>query len=643
MTTTASSSPRHRLRSAALLVLVAAVVALLAVGLGPAPASASPAPAPQFTIPPINIPGLPGATPTPSASATSASATSASASSGRPASSTSQQSSSAAPTATLDPCADGRCVPEGKNRECLLLEKVWMYKEFKGLYLPLDLSAYFADRFADKYTKVEKQFPKDLVNASYFLDFFGGKPYSLLGDEFKYFNLRQAGCQLPTHRWYLYWLAVDMYDFYQARQDPCSSGGTLRLCGATLDERANQVAADFANTTYCNGPAEYKAKGEEYIKQLKSHRFRAASEPCVSGDMVEADQKHCGYYSEFGACVNADKCPDLDPDLKKRCPDVIKNFNSQFNAAATADGVTKTDEKTFPWVPVIIGGGAFLIVAGGLVSLRMTRRKSGAGLVATLGRTFGRTTARPGTGTAGGSAPAAPPVNFANSAPTGPGGAGGAATTAAATAAVVAGGAAAASSVAPPAPAAVTDTQPLLAPSVAAYSQVGAASNATMAGSVVGTTADTRASMYSYQVDPASGAVIAASSPAMAATAVQYVDQYGNPVAVDPATGYMVAASTGGSAEQHQYVLNADGSVTTTTLAQQQQQQQYDQQQQHMTTTTTTTTEQMVYYVDQNGNPVDAQGNPVAMPQPMMMAPPALGTPVQQPLAMPQPGAAPRQ
>ncbi|KAJ3363334.1 hypothetical protein GGF31_000999 [Allomyces arbusculus] len=307
---------------------------------------------------------------------------------------TSSGDSTATPTATpdVDPCDTGRCTPPNLKTECILLEKLGGLNAFKGVYLPVDVRPYFRDRFPGKYD--DSVFPSELKNITDFQNLFGNMPWSYPTNNADFYNEKTAGCKLPDQRYYITWVYVDMVDYFKnTKKDACSVGASMPVCATTFDQRVLVVNATLNNVTMCSGPAEYKAKGQAYLKQLQTHPFRSTdTTTCVSGDTIEKGGQTCGYYGQFSACLHADTCTDLASDLRSQCPTVLQNWAkannpSVFNNGSSSDG----SSSKFPVGAVVIGVVAAGVVIVGLVSLARTRAKS-ASLMKTLGRTLGRVT-----------------------------------------------------------------------------------------------------------------------------------------------------------------------------------------------------------------------------------------------------------
>ncbi|KAI9216508.1 hypothetical protein BC828DRAFT_393443 [Blastocladiella britannica] len=585
---------------------------------------------PTFTLPTLVLPTKTSATPT----ATDMSSTTAS--------KTDSTSASATATPTEDPCQDGRCQPPGKSQDCLVINKAWNFRRFTPTaYLPIDLRAYFKDRFPLSYPG--SNFPAEMRNASDLVNLWGVESWSLFSTKFDEYSTNQAGCQLLRQRWMQTWNLVDLYQYYQSKGDPCSgSGPILNVCAATFDERADSVAMDWNNATFCNGATEQRKLGTDYVTKLRTHPYRSDGPGCVSGNDVEGELNKCGYYTESGACLMASTCPNLDPAVVAVCPQRLAGLSKLINPSGKVDGSGSSSSNS-GLTTIVVAAVVVVALVGGLIALISTRRKSG-GIIQTLGRTMARVTTLGRNNTAGRAA-------AANAAAAGSNGGNGGASVAVPAVPM-------AMHNAPPPPQGMpmsgsatpvgyastefgyaskdANGQPILM----AHQDNTGASSSVHGSPMVGASASTllatplaynpRASIISQHsgavhVDPATGALMA------------YVDQYGNPV--DPAAVYAAASimspsSAHGSAPgsavpspMHmaspapgsvpmvdslgQPIYAPDGShammMPSTTVVQEQHVQEHHQQ----FTSTTTAAEQFVYYVDEQGNPVDEHGNPL--------------------------------
>ncbi|KAJ3365097.1 hypothetical protein GGF32_000277 [Allomyces javanicus] len=400
---TARSPRRPALRASAL--AIALFLALITITASLAPLASA---APQVV-------GTPVAT---SAARPSASATGTAASSAQPTGSASASASASGtatgtPTATrsgtatptpTDPCTPGgRCVPPGKSQECLVLQKVWAWRNMTtNAYLPVDLRPYFQDRFGSKYDA--SSFPSSMHNVSDLNALFGDETWSLFAKQGAFFNQKQAGCNAPRQKYFTTWAFVDMVAFFKSKGDPCSSDANMQICASTLDQRAESIMGDLNNSTYCDVAPEYNATGQLYVKQLQEHPFRSTLPTCISGDTIEADIGRCGWYTQYGACMNKDKCPSLPKDLLDQCDQIIKTYVKK--STTSDDSTDDTKKSKLPVTAIVVGSIAGVIAIGGVLALARTRKT--ANVFKTLGRSIGRTLHR---GTSRAAMPPPPPMH----------------------------------------------------------------------------------------------------------------------------------------------------------------------------------------------------------------------------------------
>ncbi|KNE67908.1 hypothetical protein AMAG_12625 [Allomyces macrogynus ATCC 38327] len=322
------------------------------------------------------------------------------------ASPTSNNKASPSPTSTddedpeNDPCKEGRCVPKGKKVECLVLSKIWTLRTLTNAYLPVDVRPYFQDRFAEKYDPTV--FPSNFTDITMFMNLWGSGKWSLVSNEVDFYNERMAGCKLPDQRYYISAFLVDIITFFKNKQDPCSVDSVFPICAATMDARAALVQSNLDNATLCNMPAEYKAKGAQYVTTLKTSVMRSSNaDTCLSGDTIEGGMGKCGYWSQFSACVRADSCTDLDPVVKSQCPTIITNWKKQYLPNAISGTLSSSsDSSPVPVAGIIMGVAAAGIVVVAFVAMNRSRSKSGESPSAlkSLGRSLSRTIGRRGSG-----------------------------------------------------------------------------------------------------------------------------------------------------------------------------------------------------------------------------------------------------
>ncbi|KAJ3369583.1 hypothetical protein GGF31_005100 [Allomyces arbusculus] len=322
------------------------------------------------------------------------------------ASPTSNNKATPSPTSTddedpeNDPCKEGRCVPKGKKVECLVLSKIWTLSTLTNAYLPVDVRPYFQERFAEKYDPAV--FPSNFTDISMFMNLWGSGKWSLVSNEVDFYNERMAGCKLPDQRYYISAFLVDIVTYFKNKQDPCSVDSVFPICATTMDARAALVQSNLDNTTLCNMPAEYKAKGAQYVTMLKTSVMRSSNaDTCLSGDTIEGGMGKCGYWSQFSACVRADSCTDLDPVVKSQCPTIITNWKKQYLPnAISGTSSSSSDSSPVPVAGIIMGVAAAGIVVVAFVAMNRSRSKSGASPSAlkSLGRSLSRTIGRRGSG-----------------------------------------------------------------------------------------------------------------------------------------------------------------------------------------------------------------------------------------------------
>ncbi|KNE73353.1 hypothetical protein AMAG_17504 [Allomyces macrogynus ATCC 38327] len=235
-----------------------------------------------------------------------------------------------------------------------------------------------------------------------FMNLWGSGKWSLVSNEVDFYNERMAGCKLPDQRYYISAFLVDIITYFKNKQDPCSVDSVFPICATTMDARAALVQSNLDNATLCNMPAEYKAKGAQYVTTLKTSVMRSSNaDTCLSGDTIEGGMGKCGYWSQFSACVRADSCTDLDPVVKSQCPTIITNWKKQYLPnAISGTSSSSSSSSPVPVAGIIMGVAAAGIVVVAFVAMNRSRSKSGASPSAlkSLGRSLSRTIGRRGSG-----------------------------------------------------------------------------------------------------------------------------------------------------------------------------------------------------------------------------------------------------
>jgi hypothetical protein len=262
----------------------------------------------------------------------------------------------------------------------------------QNVYLPTDLRDYFKDRAPQLFKKYESTFPSEFGSIVDVDKLFGDESWSILGKSHAEFNIQLSGCHNPTQRYYITWFYMDLYYYYQTKGESCAQGGNFKVCAATLDDRADRVEADWKDSSLCNGAIEFRNKGVEYVKTLRTHPFRSGDgTACIPGSFVEADLKKCGYYNQYAACMFQDQCSNFDSALSAQCPQILSDREKWLKAPTVTSTTDTTSGPSYILITLGIVLGIALLV--GFVGLVKTRRKSD-GMVKTLGRTMGRTLGR---------------------------------------------------------------------------------------------------------------------------------------------------------------------------------------------------------------------------------------------------------
>lgn len=251
-------------------------------------------------------------------------------------------------------CSKGRCKPAGQTVECIWVEKTQMFQDFKGVYLPVDLRPFFSERFPKSYSKVS--FPSQMSGVEDFIGVFSGRDFSVASIGYEEYNILWSGCSLPSQRWYISALFYDMHDFFLQRNEECARASVKpNLCAKTMMERALMVEKDIKNQTLCN--INDSKKAENYMNMLKTYTDTAN---CIPGENIEGQNKQCGYYSQYGACMHQSEC-NLEQSLVEKCPKIL----------------LRSESSTQNWVlPVVVSIIGILFLMVGFVALIRLRRTS---------------------------------------------------------------------------------------------------------------------------------------------------------------------------------------------------------------------------------------------------------------------------
>ncbi|KAJ3361719.1 hypothetical protein GGF32_007043 [Allomyces javanicus] len=276
-----------------------------------------------------------------------------------------------------DPCEDGVC--DIKNRgTCLMLEKTGVCKAFSGMYLPLNLRDYFDAKFP---LKKPDTIPDNVGNATTFDNLFSMANYGYFGKYSKQYMLLEAACESPNQRWFRTWVCIQMIQWYAAKGNPCSTGLAPKICGSTLDDRANSIEGDIKNKTTCTGASNPIVLdiGTKYVQSIRTLPWRSASAAdtsCIAGPNNEADgaAKYCGY-SQFAVCTTRTLCPTA-PITDEECEVLTNPQKAKLKAQSTTGILDSNDRDGHKSTYYVMGGlgvAALFALGSGLYALTNIR------------------------------------------------------------------------------------------------------------------------------------------------------------------------------------------------------------------------------------------------------------------------------